>query len=290
MKKTISHTSIKSLYTLALAESEGVGTAYEYYAKRLVLRPWLPTIPPVNRLLIAGLPEKYGSSLDYLLLAEELGATAVIADDRPAAIEKFQASWAKARQMGWLTAVSVDLCLVQNMAEMAEVTGSFDLAISNEVIQRLAAAERPTYVQRQQEMATAVALFCPNAANPDHAAHSGLATLHLSDLLSLLTSSPHQGEAGGAELLASDQANSHLPRPYTPSPGHLITRSGYIDMPPFPTGVSRSAEQRTQAESGAFEALVMWGLGYFAQLERWLPTAVRRQKSHIIYTLTSHKA
>ncbi len=257
MKKTIAHTSIKSLYTLALAEGEGVGTAYEYYAKRLVLRPWLPTISPVKRLLIAGLPEKYGASLDYLLLAEELGATAVIADDRPAALAKFQASWAEARQVSWLTAVQPDLLLVHDMAEMAEVTGPFDLAISNEVIQRLAAADRPMYVQRQWEMATAVALFCPNAANPDHAAHSGLDTLRLSDLLSL-------------------------------SPPHLLTRSGFIDMPPFPTGVSRSAEQRVQAESGAFEALVMWGLGYFARLERWLPTAVRRQKSHIIYALIGH--
>ncbi|MBX3058719.1 MAG: hypothetical protein KF770_19810 [Anaerolineae bacterium] len=259
MQNIIQKQSIKSLYTLALAEGEGVGTAYEYFAKRLVLRPWLPTIPPVKRLLVAGLPEKYGSSLDYLLLAEELGATAVVADDRPAFLEKFRESWQKAQQMGWLTAVSVDLCLVQNMAEMAEVTGPFDLAISNEVIQRLAAAEQLTYVQRQQEMATAVALFCPNAANPDHAAHSGLSTLSLSELLTL-------------------------------SPDHRVTWSGYIDMPPFPTGVSRSAEQRAQAESGAFEALVMWGLGYFARLERWLPTAVRRQKSHIIYAFMGRRA
>ncbi|MCL4263020.1 MAG: hypothetical protein KJ069_07380 [Anaerolineae bacterium] len=256
MTYTLPKTSIKSLYALALAEGEGVGTAYEYFAKRLVLRPWLPTIPPVKRLLITGLPEKYGSSLDYLLLAEGLGATAVIADDRPAALEKFQASWDRARQVGWLTAVQPELILVQNMAEMAGLSGPFDLAISNEVIQRLPAADRPAYVQRQGEITTAVALFCPNAANPDHAAHSGLSTLELSELLTL-------------------------------SPAHLVTRSGYIDMPPFPTGVSRSAEQRTQAESGAFEGLVMWGLGYFARLERWLPTAVRRQKSHIIYNLMS---
>ncbi len=254
MTDTLPKTSIKSLYTLALAEGEGVGTAYEYFAKRLVLRPWLPTIPPVKRLLIAGLPEKYGSSLDYLLLAQELGATAVVADDRPAFLQKFQEALDKARQMGWLTAVQPDLLLVQNMAEMADVSGPFDLAISNEVLQRIPAAERPVYVQRQRELATAVALFCPNAANPDHAAHSGLATLHLSELLTL-------------------------------SPGHPVTPSGFIDMPPFPTGVSRSEEQRAQAESGAFEALVMWGLGYFARLEHWLPTAVRRQKSHIIYAL-----
>ncbi|HRQ37538.1 MAG TPA: hypothetical protein PLD25_06460 [Chloroflexota bacterium] len=270
MTDTLTKTSIKSLYTLALAEGEGVGTAYEYFAKRLVLRPWLPTLSPIKRLLIAGLPEKYGSSLDYLLLAQELGATAVIADDRPTFLQKFQESLHKAQQMGWLTAVQPELLRVQNMAEMAEVSGPFDLAISNEVLQRLSATDRPVYGQRQVELATAVANFCPNAANPDHAAHSGLTTLHLPDLLTLFTPS-----------------TPSPPHPLTPSPLHLVTHSGFIDMPPFPTGVSRSEEQRAQAESGAFEALAMWGLGYFARLERWLPTAVRRQKSHIIYALIS---
>ena len=33
--------SVGQLYPLALAEGEGVGTAYEYLAKRLVLAPWL---------------------------------------------------------------------------------------------------------------------------------------------------------------------------------------------------------------------------------------------------------
>lgn len=247
--------SIKTLYSLALAEGEGVGTAYEYFAKRLVLRPWLQTLPPIRRMLIAGLPEKYGASLDYILLAEELGATAVVADDRPESLEKFNASLVKARQMGWFTAGHIETVLVPTMASLAEVDGGVDLAIANEVIQRLPPADRLAYGQRQCELAAAVALFCPNAANPDHAAHSGLATLPLSDLPRLLP------------------------------PSARIASSGYIDMPPFPTGVTRSEAQRAQAESGRFEAYIMWGLGYFARMEHWLPTAVRRQKSHIIYAL-----
>lgn len=247
--------SIKTLYSLALAEGEGVGTAYEYFAKRLVLRPWLKTLPPVKRVLIAGLPEKYGVSLDYILLAEELGATAVVADDRPESLGKFNDTLAKARQMGWFTGGHIETILVPNLSSLADVQGVFDLAIANEVLQRLPAADRPVYAQRQCELAAAVALFCPNAANPDHAAHSGLATLPLSALSLLLPFSAH------------------------------IASSGYIDMPPFPTGVTRSEAQRAQAESGRFEASVMWGLGYFARMEHWLPTAVRRQKSHIIYAL-----
>lgn len=256
---TIPYLSIKHLYALALAEGEGVGTAYEYFAKRLALRPWLKTAPPVARILVAGLPEKYGSSLDHVLLAAELGATVVIADDRPAFMEKFQQALAVAQKMGLLTAVQPNMKLVQNMAQMAELSGAFDLAISNEVLQRVATADRSLYVQRQREVATAVALFCPNAANPDHAAHSGLDTLSLEEVRALIripTSTPN---------------------------------AGYIDMPPFPTGVSRSAGQRAQAQSGRLEALAMWGLGYFARLERWLPTAVRRQKSHIVYVLLKQK-
>jgi hypothetical protein len=29
----------------------------------------------------------------------------------------------------------------------------------------------------------------------------------------------------------------------------------------------------------------MWGLGYYARLEHFLPTAVRRKQSHIVYAL-----
>lgn len=246
--------SIRSLYPLALAEGEGVGTAYEYFAKRLVLRPWLKTLPPIRRVLVAGLPQKYGASLDYLLLAQELGAEVVIVDERPEALTKCQEALANSRAGGLLTAVTPQTHLVPNLARMEGVEGAFDLVIANEVLQRLAAADRPLYVRRQRELATAVALFCPNAANPDHAAHSGLGTLHLAELLSLTN-------------------------------GVAAPISGYIDMPPFPTGVIRSEAQRAQAESGRLEAAAMAGLGLFARLERFLPTAVRRQKSHIIYAL-----
>jgi hypothetical protein len=98
--------SIKSLYALALAEGEGVGTAYEYYAKRLTLARWLKQVGRPVRMLVAGLPQKYGSSLDFLLLAEELGVAVTVVDERPFALDKLQSSLEAARAAGWLTAVS----------------------------------------------------------------------------------------------------------------------------------------------------------------------------------------
>jgi hypothetical protein len=94
--------SIKSLYALALAEGEGVGTAYEYYAKRLALGRWLKQVGRPVRMLVAGLPQKYGSSLDFLLLAEELGVAVTVVDERPFALDKLQSSLEAARAAGWL--------------------------------------------------------------------------------------------------------------------------------------------------------------------------------------------
>jgi hypothetical protein len=78
--------SIKDLYALALAEGEGMGTAYKYYVKRLILRRFLDGRLQPRSILIAGLPEKYGASLDFVLLGSELGATITVVDDRPWAI------------------------------------------------------------------------------------------------------------------------------------------------------------------------------------------------------------
>ncbi len=245
--------SIKSLYTPALAEGEGVGTAYEYFAKRLVLRPWLKRQPPIKRMLVAGLPEKYGSSLDFLLLAEELGATAVVADDRPEAIEKLQNSLSTAQAKNWLTGCQPETRIVADMSALAEVDPPFDLVISSEVLQRLTESDRQTYVKRVMGLGTAVALFCPNADNPAHTNLSGLSGLHLEELQSLFPSS--------------------------------LAKSGYIDMPPFPPGIVRDEDQRAQASSGRMEAFAMWGLGYYARLEKVIPTSVRRRQSHIVYVL-----
>ncbi|MCP4416263.1 MAG: hypothetical protein GY805_06555 [Chloroflexi bacterium] len=248
--------SIKSLYVLALAEEEGVGTAYEYFAKRLVLARWLKSQPKPRSLLLAGLPEKYGSSLDFLQLAQELETAVTIIDERPFALEKLQKSLAAAQKEGWLTAVSPTLIPVNKMGALEEVNGSFDLCISSEVVQRLAKSEREGYVARLTEQSSAIALFMPNGNNSAHTDISGLSGLRLDELQTLLQT----------RKLTNLQ-------------------TGYIDMPPFPPGITRSDEQREQATSGKAEAFAMWGLGFYARLEHFLPTAVRQKKSHIVYAL-----
>lgn len=249
---------IKSLYALALAEDEGVGTAYEYYAKRLVLGPWLQQMERPQRILVAGLPEKYGASLDFLQLAAELGAVVTVVDERPQAIARIQRALAAAQAQGWLVHLEPACRVVDSLVDIVE---EFDLCLSSEVLQRLADSTRDAYIGRLQELAPAVALFTPNAGNPAHTNLSGLTGLDLDELEAL-------AECRGA------------------GDSHRLARSGYLDMPPFPPGIVRDEEQRARASSGRLEAMAMWALAYYARLEKFLPASIRQRYSHIVFALT----
>lgn len=247
--------SIKSLYPLALAEGEGVGTAYEYVAKRQVLRRWLGERPS-GGLLIAGLPEIYGSSMDYLLIAEELGMPALAVDSNPELLGRAKAALSAARVAGFLGDVQVEFQLVADLTDPVPPGRDFAWAICNEVLQRFDAEGRSRYVSRLAQSARIVTLFAPNADNMSHTSVSGLSALHLAQMQQLMTA------AGGTDV-----------------------RTGYCDMPPFPPGVSRSSEQRAQAEQGWMEAAAMWGLGQYLRLEGALPTRWQRARAHIVYGL-----
>ena len=253
--------SIKKLYTPALAEGEGVGTAYEYYAKRLVLAPWLKTLSVKPKtILIAGLPEKYGSSLDFFLLADELGATVTVVDERPFALEKAKAAIAALADEGWPLQSEPAFQNVTDLATLTAENGRYDLILCSKVLQRLAAEQRQAFVDSCCHAGTAVALFAPNADNAAHTNISGLSGITLNDLQTLISSVP-------LHTPASNLSNGH------------------IDMPPFPPGIVRSEEQREQATSGTFEAIAMWGLNYYARFEKWLPKSIRQRQSHIVYAL-----
>lgn len=246
--------SIKDLYALALAEGEGMGTAYEYYVKRMALARFLGDRPRPQSVLIAGLPEKYGVSLDFLLMATELGARAMVIDDRPAAVERLSGALRALAKMPGAPALAPPTHVVlANLESLEALDGQFDLVLSSELLQRLSPAGRKAFIDRLARSAPALALFCPNADNEAHNSRSGL---------------------GGLRREEMSQLTAHLDRPAT---------TGFIDMPPFPPGITRSAEQREEATSGRFEALVMWGLGGYARAEGIWPRGVRRRQSHIVY-------
>jgi hypothetical protein len=248
--------TIKRLYTLALTEGEGVGTAYEYYAKRLVLLPWLASGERPKRMLIAGLPEKYGESLDFLLLGAELGCQITVVDDRHQTLARLAYTVGKLERASLVSYLRPALVQTNDLTALAEVASSFDLVVSSEVLQRLEKARRAAYVDRLQELAPKGALFAPNAENESHVGLSGLSGVYLNELNDLIGRNPK-----------------------------FESRTAYIDMPPFPPGITRSDAQRAEASTGSMEAFAMWGLGIYAKMERFAPAVSRRKWAHIVYGL-----
>jgi hypothetical protein len=145
--------SIKTLYALALAEGEGVGTAYEYFAKRLILTGWLESKPIPRQMLIAGLPQKYGASLDFLQLAADLDMAVTIADERPQAFARVKAALDEVKAAGLLRNVEPKFCLVKDVGTISQIAGHYDLALSCEVLQRIAPLQRPRHISRLLHLA-----------------------------------------------------------------------------------------------------------------------------------------
>jgi len=177
----------------------------------------------------------------------------VVADDRPRALEKVQSSLAEAQAAGELIGVHPEYVHVAEMNLLDELNGDFDFCVSSEVLQRMRNGGRHDYIERLCSLAPAIGLFAPNGSNASHANLSGLSGMTLSELRGLAESA-----------------------------GSLI-EAGYVDMPPFPPGMTRSAEQRQRAMAGRLERLAMNGLTCYACLESYFPSAWQRSHSHIVY-------
>ena len=243
--KTPRKKGIREYYPYAMAEGEGVGTAYEYFVKQQVLQKFLKD-KQIERVLIAGLPQKYGHSSDFLLLAGRLGAHLTIIDERA---DKLGATVTLTKD-GDLADVEVEFHRIESYAKIDFADGAFDLVLSSEVMQRLDVDEREAFSAELTRVAHHVAIFCPNASNNSHVGRSGLDGLTLEELQGLFPDA---------------------------------VQSGLIDMPPFPPGVALSDEQRESAESGKLQQVAMRGLQLYSYGEKLLPKALRQRFAHIVY-------
>ncbi len=240
--------SIKSLYPYALAEGEGVGTAYEYFVKRRLMRGLLERTPLGGTVLVAGLPEKYGTSFDFVLAALERNARVLVVDERSTAIDR--ARGALEHLLRSEKPPAIEYRVLSRVTDV-ETLPEHDLVLSCEVLQRLTAAERGVYARAIRACAPRGIVFVPNGENESHTKISGLAGLTKSELVEAM--------------------------------GHDGVNAGFTDMPPFPPGITRSADQRTRASTGLAETVAMWGLQAYALAEPHAPNALKRRVAHIVY-------
>ena len=238
--------SIGELYPYALAEGEGVGTAYEYVAKARFFRARLPR---GARILVAGLPERYGTSLDFAILAHRASATLLVVDERAEAIERARRAIEVVQADGRLVGLQVTCRHVASLDVLADIE-RHDAVLSCEVLQRLPRASRSSFAKTLRSRASVGAVFAPNGDNASHVKISGLAGLSRREMETLF-------EGKGC-------------------------RFGYVDMPPFPPGIARTAHQRTKAATGRAEGLAMRGLDVFCAVEPFVPSVVKRHLAHIV--------
>lgn len=255
---------IRFLYGINLMEGEGIGTAYEYYTKLRKLAKFIESIEKPRKMLIAGLPEKYGLSMDFFLLGQKLQAEIVAVDDRPEVLRKGEIVYQNLKTRGYFDDTKAAFLNTDQLAELSHSgfgEGQFDIALSSEVFQRLGDAQE-TYIASLKGLAKNYAIFAPNGGNKSHANLSGLKSVYLIDLL-------------------KDCKKSQT--------GHEIYDYGFLDMPPFPPGLSRSKEKRMQAAESRLETFLMKGLEIYCLCEYILPKFVKEKIAHIVYVMAKNE-
>lgn len=249
------------LHTIALTEGEGTGTAYEYLVKSKLLRKWFSqTRLKHQRILIAGLPEKYGYSMDFVLLAQTLNAEVFVLDDRKERIEKFRNVFRELTAEGKIESLSLEILRVKDW-KSPEIDVFFDMAISCEVIQRLGTYEKVEYLNFLGSVADYVILFSPNSENALHAKISGLRTVNLNFLTELI------------------EENSSF----------QILERGYVDSPPFPPGLSLGKGSHGLNSKKSIVLGLMIPLVFWATLERFQSSQILRRNAHITYVLSKRR-
>ena len=244
---------ICNLYPVTVAEGEGVGTAYEYFAKRRLLRTVFAGGNP-RTILIAGLPEQYGTSADTVLLGHSAGARVTIMDEREEALARQRKALAQYGPPAGVPADAVESVKVTGLTNLNAGRAPYDLVISCDVMQRLAPEERMAYLLQAARLGRQALIFFPNDHNTSKVNKSAKKGIDRDELVAALRA-----------------ANCR------------VMRSGYVDMPPFPSG--KKLAQAKQAEIGqswwrnlAFAVLEAWSLA-----ERIVPESIRRKYSHAGY-------
>jgi hypothetical protein len=250
--------SVKSLYPLALLEGEGMGTAYEYSVKIALLERVAQMCGTLKRVLIGGLPEKYGLDLGVALFAASHKCEIMVVDPRPDSLVAFAGLILRlSGAIEGMDAEQIETELVDSLAQpVDEDSPTFDLWISTSAIQRLDADALESYLDQVRSHTRYAVLFAPNKGNAAHLTISGLDGFHLSSLFALCTRA-----------------------------GLQVLESGYLDLPPFPPGIRRSEEAKAKASTSLLARLAMVMLEGWGRIERHLPGGLKRRHSHLVYVV-----
>ena len=173
------------LYGLALEEKEGLGTAYEYYVKLKLLKRVLGKIK-IKSVLIYGLPEKYGYSLDFFFFCKKNNIQCYVYDKRD---EKIRELIDILKQLEVFEGFTINV--------VNKIDKVYDLVLSCEAMQYLNEKGIKLYINNIKRYSRKTIIFVPNKDNKNHGTLSGLKSFRLEELDSLF---PKKTESGYIDM------------------------------------------------------------------------------------------
>ncbi|MFH1073881.1 MAG: hypothetical protein V1752_02225 [Candidatus Firestonebacteria bacterium] len=240
---------MKKFYEVALLEGEGLGTAYEYYMKRRLLMKLFRKEGHPCSFCVFGLPERYGTSMDFCLLAGEVKAERVmLLDERSNAVMKCTSAVQKLKEKNLLP----DL-LLQVKEGLTLKDEKYDFITNCEVFQRFSEEEAVKMIEDAAENSKLSVFFLPNGFNVNQVA------------------SPERKAVNPIEFMKKIAEKVE------------IINWGYIDMPPFPSGSKISEQKRNAVKTGAFSFAVFLVLKVWAVFEILTPSFIKKKFSHAFY-------
>jgi hypothetical protein len=248
---------MKKLYEVALLEGEGLGTAYEYYMKRMLLNRLFFKFGIPRTICVFGVPEKYGSSMDFCLLAGDVKADSVtIYDEREQAVKKCRIAAEKVKERGIIS----DLVLEFSQKEGMELKGKqFDFITNCDVFQRFEEEKALSMINDAASNSSYSLFFLPNGYNVNHVA------------------SPDRKAID--PVLFVEKVKKSVE----------VLEWGYVDMPPFPSGSRISEQKRSAVKSGIFSFGVFLVLKLWAVFEAMLPFFIKKKFAHAFYIIVRRK-
>jgi nucleoside-diphosphate-sugar epimerase len=256
----VSDLSIASLYEIASIEGEGWGTAYEYYSKLPHLNKSFENEREVD-VVILGLPEKYGFSMDFVLYCYLNNVRRIIVfDERKEKMEVFSRLLTAvnkiiSKHLG--KSPSIEVHEVHSWGELEDYR--VDITLSCEVLQRLDGTSRDTYVNFIKNNTRKYLIFVPNGNNNAHKNVSALRTLHIDELTGIFEET-------------------------------TITDFGYVDCPPNPPGITvRSKSKGIGSENSISLADRLKGVIIYRLLSTWY-TIFEKKLSFVLKNLFESNA
>lgn len=237
----------KFFLDLSFAENEGLGMWYEYLAK-------LRIYPSGHKMkvLVLGLPEKYGLGVDNLLFLMKGASSLTIVDNRPHVLANFK----KIANNFLKNDANLEILNVDDFTKTNFKRNSFDLVCSSEVLQQFS-----NYIEVIQEMIRVskkyVIFFVSNKFCYAHPKFSGLNSYSLKEVKN--------------ELKKIRQIE--------------IKKAGYVDIPPYPSGINVSHNKRIKKSFwiGLVKKILIFITPVLIIMETVYPPPLRQCFAHFIF-------